>query len=732
METLELAPQYADELSFFGVTITQNGSKKPTADWKERQSATLPSADVNTLLTTHQALGIACGNVSGGLVVFDFDAHHERFYPAWLERVQSFISGTLTVRTYSGGVHVYVRCDTPCRNEKLAYTMAEQSRVVAIETRGEGGYVVAAGSHGPHGNYTIMHGNYDTIAVLDDSQFDYLLFAARQLCEAPYDDRIDSKRRETASVRDYGGSSVIEQYNLNNSIEGVLEIYGYRHHRSGRMIRPSGENPTVHIDSLANRSYHHNSNDPLNGYWQTPFSVYCHFGYGGDAKAAVRAYLDTVKPQRDPLMRTYDKSVRVDDAPSASDDGNTEPTMHPLMVFSHDLYKLPPMQPIISGLFNRRGITMAWGPSGSGKSFLFTDYSHGLSTTGWKVLYVAGEGSSGYDERSQAWYNFQSQHGHTWDKNEAGRCINPNLCYWTDSVQIIDRASRLAFIEAIRWFGPDLIIFDTLAQCTVGYDPNSQKDMAMWCDALKEIYKALGCGVAFVHHTNKSGAEFAGAQTLFNAVDLVVSVTKNADDRVEIASRKVKDGKPFPRKFMRLLPVGESAVLVDADRVIMQTNPHDLTDSEEKILEIMNLSIYVTHGCKHRQLKEESGFANSTISSVLSRLKNVGLIRQGAKGDPYFITKSGIKALDGEYGYQVVEGYGDTPLAPPAVPAKVAEVTQQPLDNLDSLRLELDDLFEQEDDTRLLQRLEEINSPQLSARYFHMLAVRDGDDDGDD
>lgn len=94
-------------------------------------------------------VGLACGEVSGniGVIDIDFDAEEGKdgykFLEAW-EREYGQLPKTWTVKTARGGKHLYYRFEgeTPCNsaNEQLA-----------IDFRGEGGYVMAPPSVHPNG-----------------------------------------------------------------------------------------------------------------------------------------------------------------------------------------------------------------------------------------------------------------------------------------------------------------------------------------------------------------------------------------------------------------------------------------------------------------------------------------------------------------------------------------------------------------------------------------------------
>jgi hypothetical protein len=114
-------------------------------------------------------IGIVCGAVSGGLLVLDFDADADRTYQLWRAKVGTAIADLLpTVRT-GKGYHVYLRYANPGGNVNLAERQddQQQSFVPLIQTRGEGGFVVAPPSRHPNGKrYEVLHGRLDAIPDL--------------------------------------------------------------------------------------------------------------------------------------------------------------------------------------------------------------------------------------------------------------------------------------------------------------------------------------------------------------------------------------------------------------------------------------------------------------------------------------------------------------------------------------------------------------------------------------
>lgn len=121
----------------------------------------------------------------------------------------------------------------------------------------------------------------------------------------------------------------------------------------------------------------------------------------------------------------------------------------------------------------------------------------------------------------------------------------------------------------------------------------------------------------------------------------------NQDGMIEVSSSKLKDGKPFETLYYSMLEHGESVALVAATRSSKQSaKPNTLKDNDRKILEMLNMEIYVDHGATNKRISDNTGITNGNLDRVLSRLKREGLMSQSKKGDPYFITVQGITALN--------------------------------------------------------------------------------------
>ncbi|NUP96587.1 MAG: DUF3987 domain-containing protein [Planctomycetaceae bacterium] len=143
--------------------IRANGSKAPAiSSWKALQQTPAEELVIRLWFREQVGVGIVTGSVSR-IEVIDFD-WPELFDKWWAlvaeikPRLLEFVAVVQTPKGY--GRHVYVPISKPGPNRKLAMRRVQQpdgswKRETMIETRGEGGYVLAPGCPGachPSGN----------------------------------------------------------------------------------------------------------------------------------------------------------------------------------------------------------------------------------------------------------------------------------------------------------------------------------------------------------------------------------------------------------------------------------------------------------------------------------------------------------------------------------------------------------------------------------------------------
>lgn len=132
-------------------------------------------------------IGIVCGAISGGLEVIDIDTKHDTTGTLWedfssliKEHLPEIYEKLVIVRTISGGLHLYYRVATVKGNLKLA---TSKSKETLIETRGQGGYIVAPETPG----YSFIQGDFTTIPNITEIDRDILFNLAEDFSEVKTD-----------------------------------------------------------------------------------------------------------------------------------------------------------------------------------------------------------------------------------------------------------------------------------------------------------------------------------------------------------------------------------------------------------------------------------------------------------------------------------------------------------------------------------------------------------------
>jgi hypothetical protein len=220
----------------------EDGTKAPdTNSWKQYQHRPSTRAEIATWYANGRSgVGYITGAVSGRLEVLDFDAveSYEAFTAlaeaAGLTSLVERIEAGYLEATPSGGRHWFYRCDEIAGNTRLARRPKrleekedEHDTIkVLIETRGEGGYIVAAPSNGrvhASGNpYRLLRGGPPTIATITPEERAELLTLARSLDELPNTDA----REPHAGAASKGKPG--ESYNARGDVLALLQEHGWR------------------------------------------------------------------------------------------------------------------------------------------------------------------------------------------------------------------------------------------------------------------------------------------------------------------------------------------------------------------------------------------------------------------------------------------------------------------------------------------------------------------------
>ena len=188
--------QYALQLaqSGFAVLPTKPGTKRPIANWAEYQTKAPTSGQLKIwyMNGATTSLGIITGKVSGNLEVIDFDdMDMYKKAVAWLRddpQAAAIMDMITKVEEQTpNGMHWYYRIHNNCYpNTKLVQTrQADGSLKCTIETRGEGGYIVAAPTIlGQDKKYLLTRGqNHSEIVTITSTQRNTLMNRIKMLSD---------------------------------------------------------------------------------------------------------------------------------------------------------------------------------------------------------------------------------------------------------------------------------------------------------------------------------------------------------------------------------------------------------------------------------------------------------------------------------------------------------------------------------------------------------------------
>lgn len=396
--------------------------------------------------------------------------------------------------------------------------------------------------------------------------------------------------------------SLIYAFNSAYSLEEILEEHGYA--RRGNTFRHpasvSGSfSASIKLDAKGVMRVHSlSTSDPLYTEGKgvgarDAFDVFCKLDHGGSMNAAVEAAGDTLmiggktwnKVKRRKHMQDKDKKIPPVDfsemlkkKAKAGSTGTPEPesteqaaadtpppeqdsteqttagTSYPLsIVWANDLpSEFTPPDEIVEGLLTAGDISMIYGDSNSGKTFLAIDLCasvargvlwQGLMVEQGIVVYLAAESPSSVQSRLQA---YQLHH----------RCRVPNFCIVKNPIDLFDGAGDtnkiiqlVHQIEAEREQKVLLIVGDTLSRLSAGANENAGQDMGVVVRHLDRIRTECHAHLSIIHHCGKAQANGArGWSGIRAAIDTEIEVTDTPAGRVAEITKQ----RDLPTKGKRI------------------------------------------------------------------------------------------------------------------------------------------------------------------------------------
>lgn len=500
-----------------------NKAKQPLVKWREWATNDIKLITAEFTGRNHN-VGIACGE--SGLLVLDDDDDGE-VVRLFADHGSVRIANTYRVKT-ARGWHYYFNgyADIGNRNplKDLGYK---------IDVRGNGGFVVAAGS--THENGHVYMAEDPDAPVLDAPS--WLLGLLRASPSSKAGEHID-----------LGVFEEERRFTLDQAKE---------------FVRP-------HLERLRS-AQDGEINDRLN------YAAKClaHFGEEFWSREDAESWLSAELEETVYDGRTWSAYVTVQSAygsaaddwqailvPEMAGDRPEDPSRYYLTI--GELDRLPEPEPLIDGVLDKRTLFVVAGRGDTFKSFLTFDWLASIATgREWqghevkqaKVLLVVGEGAYGLRKRRDAWQV-------AWDTKIEDEWMHIRRAPINlfrgggDCVELLERIEREYY---------EVILFDTLQRMSSGAESNSAKDAGIVIARLGQIRAITDGTVGVVAHEGKTeGYGVRGSSAWEDDADIVWRVHRPDKNGMDITCTlaKRKDGPEGLSHALRASPVSGADSLV--------------------------------------------------------------------------------------------------------------------------------------------------------------------------
>lgn len=515
------------------VPASMNGTKAPIKAWKEYQTVRPNAMQIATWYKDGgTGLGVVTGAVSGNLEMLELEGRavadgildqvRDIAYASGLGDIWNVINNGYVERTPSGGLHwLYRIADEPVPgNTKLARRPGENGGVdVLAETRGEGGFVVVAPSHGtvhPSGlPWVMLAGSPALIPMLSWEERQALHAVFRAVDAMPSAETV-----KEALVKDPSeGLSPGDDYNKRATWDEILGARGWtKIFTAGGTTywRRPGKDKTMGISATTGRNdgdnlYVFSTSTEFDA--EKPYSKFAALTlleYAGNFSACAKDLRRkgfggiTAVPDLVPLAAPEVPKGNLAEPDSSTDEVLNEDTgeirersswwPRPLDLNNTDQEPEPEFLVREDGarLIYRGKVNGLLGESESGKTWIALHAVQQALAVGQKVIYLDFEDSMrGIMGRLRALGAIDYQLA--------------NLTYANPDEMLGHEASSDLY-EALASFSPDLVVLDGVnaAMTLLGLDLTSNTDATKFSQSVLRPLKRGGAGVLTIDHVPKS------------------------------------------------------------------------------------------------------------------------------------------------------------------------------------------------------------------------------------
>ena len=299
------------------------------------------------------------------------------------------------------------------------------------------------------------------------------------------------------------------------------------------------------------------------------------------------------------------------------------------------------LREIVQGLLTAGGMSMIYGESNSGKSYLATHLafcmSHGSPWLGRQleqgaVIYVAGEGATSIRRRIKA---HELHFGREIEAFGLIPCALSLMDPGADVENLIELIKEKASEIGQRVL---LVIVDTVARAMGGGNENASEDMSRLVRAGDRIREETGAHLMWIHHSGKDQAKGArGHSSLRAALDTEMEVTADsltATHTIEVTKQRdlSTKGERLAGRFVSVdLGPGQwdtritACAVEDAAAPAVARKMPRLGEAQQAILGLLRgaeKDLRVSEVAK--RLSEQ--FSTGSTYNAASRLKDLGLV----------------------------------------------------------------------------------------------------------
>lgn len=210
------------------------------------------------------------------------------------------------------------------------------------------------------------------------------------------------------------------------------------------------------------------------------------------------------------------------------------------LVYAGNIEPILERRYVVKGWIDQGSLSMIFGSSNSGKSFLAVDLAHHISKgLPWgghrvnrgRVLYLAAEGGAAFVNRIAAL-----------DQPELWVAACP-ITFTSAGSQVEPLAEVVKHLEAIGGGPFSFIVVDTLSRVMGGADENAAPDIADLIRNLDQLRQETGAHVMVIHHTGKDANRGArGHSALRAAIDTEIELTRDDFGVITAEVTKQRDG----------------------------------------------------------------------------------------------------------------------------------------------------------------------------------------------